>query len=316
MSLAAIAGGATHAQMAGFTQLGVIAGAADYVEVAGARAFVAGGKTVTIVDVADPGAPKPLGSYTFPELIWGMAVSGTTLYVAADTYGLGILDVSQPDAPVLLGAIRTPGQAKNVALAGSQALVADHVSGIDVIDVSSPGSPRLVTSMFVDGFAKDVVARGTLLYTLDQPNGLNVFDVSSRAEAPLGTATLPIPIALRSQMDVNEGAAPRLAAIAGGGPMVQLFDVTDARAPKHVTNYRTPGNAVRVALRGAMLYVADGIAGLSVVSLANPSTPAVASTHKTPMPARDVAVAGDLVFVVSGSDSVLILREPRDWLPR
>ena len=65
------------------------------------------------------------------------------VYVAADTYGLGILDVSNAAVPVLRGALKTPGQAKNVAFFGTTALVADHVSGIDVIDVSTPARPVL-----------------------------------------------------------------------------------------------------------------------------------------------------------------------------
>jgi hypothetical protein len=312
------------AQTLTFTQVGSIAGPADLIEVQGRTAYVAAGKTLTIVDVTDPAAPRRAASYTFPELIWGVTVSGTRVYVAADTYGLGILDVSDIAAPKLIGALKTPGQAKNVAIfKQNRALVADHIRGINLVDISVPEKPALLTSFFVDGFAKDVVVGpGNFAYALDQPAGLNIFDLSSpSAFAPVGMTTLANPIPLRAQLDVSESSGPlgaearsakatrqRLAVVAGGGP-VQIFDVSETKAPKQATVYRTPGAAQRVVLQGVRLYVADGPAGLQVLDLTTPSTPTIIGAHKTQMGARDVAVADALVFVVVGGEQVLILRQ-------
>ena len=78
------------------------------------------------------------------------------------------------------------------------------------------------------------------------------------------------------------------------------------------------GRPLRVALQGALVYVADGREGVQVVDLSTPSAPRVVGAYKTPNPARDVAVADSLVFVVagplpqgnvaSGGGEVLILR--------
>ena len=298
------------AQTLAFTPAGSIAGPADLVEAAGTQLYVAGGKTLTIYDVGTAAAPMPLGTFTFPDLIWNMAAVDSTLYLAIDTSGLAILDVSKPGTPVLRGSIKTPGQAKAVALSGSRAYVADHVRGIDVIDLSSPAKPVLMTSLFVDGFAKDVFVRGTSLYTLDQPNGLNVFDLASPTLTDsVGRLTLKVPIQLRSQMEVSDSPSPRLAIVAGGGPL-QIHDVSDARAPRHVTIVKTPGNAQRIAIQGNRVYVADGPAGLTVLDVTNPAAPAVAGGFKMAGPARDVAVAGSSVFVVAGA-GVVILSEQR-----
>jgi hypothetical protein len=296
------------AQNATFVQAGSIAGPADMVNVQGNYAYITAGKTLTIVDVRDPAAPKRLGSYTFPELIWGVTLAGDTAYVAADTAGLAILDISTPSAPKLRASVKTPGQAKGVAVTSKTAYVADHVRGIDVVKLDGAGPATIVGDHFVDGFAKDVVIRGNVLYAIDQPNGFTLFDVSTSSGMQLGSLTLGTPIPLRAQLSVSDVAAgPRLAVVVGSEPL-QIYDVTDPRAPKAVTSYRTPGYAQRVQLQGNDLYVADGPAGLQVVSLAAPSTPAIAGSFKTPMPARDVAVSGSLVFVVSGPDTVLILR--------
>jgi hypothetical protein len=300
------------AQTMNFTPVGSIAGPADLVKVSGRYAYVSAGKTLTIVDVTDPAAPKRAGAYTFPELIWGLTVVGSTAYVAADTYGLGILDVSNAAAPVLRGALKTPGQAKNVALFGTRALVADHVSGIDVVDISTPAKPVLVGSFFVDGFAKDVVTTGTLAFALDQPAGLYVFDLAKlESFEPAATMTLASPIPLRAQLTVGQMPSTdgqRLAVVVGGGP-IQIYDVSNRQAMVHAASYRTPGVAQRVSLMGTRAYVADGPAGLQVVDLSAPSKPSIVGSYKTAAPARDVAVDGSLVFVIVGNEQVLILRQ-------
>jgi hypothetical protein len=298
---------AVSGQGTAFVHVGTIAGPADLVEAEGDYAYVASGKTLTIVDVHDPATPKRAGSYTFPELIWGVTLAGNTAYVAVDTAGLAMLDIANPLAPVLRATLKTPGQAKAVAIGSNAAYVADHVRGIDVVTLPSPASPVLAGSQFVDGFAKDVVTRGNLLYALDQPSGLTIFDTTSGPMAQVGALTLGMPIPLRAQLVVSDATAgTRLAVVVGGGPL-QIYDVTDPRKPHAVTTYRTPGNAQRVQMKGTDLYVADGPSGLQVVNLAMPSIPAITASFTTPMPARDVAASGRLVFVASG-DSVLILR--------
>ena len=300
------------AQTLAFTPVGSIAGPVDMIKVDGSRAYFSAGKTLTVVDISNPAIPKRGGTYTFPELIWGFTVVGSTVYVATDLYGLGILDVSNVASPALRGAFKTPGQAKNVALFGTKALVADHVAGIDVIDVSSVTKPTLAGSFFVDGFAKDVVIRGTLAYALNQPTGLSVFDLTRPGTfEPSATVTLANPIALRAQLAVSEetsSGGPRVALVMGGGP-IQIFDLANRQSPVRATIYRTPGVAQRVSLQGTRAYVADGPAGLQVLDLSTPSKPAIVGAYKTPMPARDVAAAGSLVFVVVGAEEVLILRQ-------
>lgn len=305
---------AAEAQTSSFVQIGSIPGPADLVAVQGSRAYVAAGKTLTVVDVSDPAAPKRAGSYTFPELIWNLAIAGSTVYVAADTYGMGIVEASNPAVPVLRGAMKTRGQAKAVAVFGTKALVADHVAGVDVIDVSNDARPVAGGSFFVDGFAKDVVVRGTLAYVLDQPSGFYVFDLTRTGSfEPTATIALASPIALRSQLAVSEESAKagvRVAVVAGGGPL-QVVDVSNPQRPRQATTYRTPGVPQRVAVIGTRAYIADGPSGLQVVDLSSPATPAGVGAFKTATPARDVAVAGSLVFVVLASGDVLILRETR-----
>jgi hypothetical protein len=313
------AAGSVSAQGATFAPVGSIAGPADLIRVQGRYAYVVAGKTLTVVDISNPAAPKQTGAYTFPEKIWGFRVVGSVVYVAADFFGLGILEVSDAGTPTLRGSMKTPGQAKNVAVFGTRAVVADHMSGVDYIDVSNPGKPSSLGSFFLDGYARDVVAAGPLAYAVDAPAGLYVFDLSK--PGPLDALSTQQSATAPGSIVVSDSAAvqgPKVAVLIGGGSL-QVYDVSNPAAPVRAATYRTPGGRPqRAVLDGTQAYVADGPEGLQVVDLSTPSTPRLAATYKTPSPARDVAVANSLVFVVvgtlpqgnvpSGGGGVLILR--------
>jgi hypothetical protein len=313
------------AQTLHLVSVGSIPGPADWIEVKGAYAYVAAEKTFTVFDITDTAAPKRQGSYTFPERIWGFRVVGSLVYVAADVFGLGILDVSNPAEPSLRGAFKTPGQAKNVALFGTKALVADHMSGLDILDVSNAAKPASLGSFFLEGYSRDVVIANAFAYAVDAPSGLYVFDLS-KADPLEPVSTLQSPNSdrgspLHPSIELPAASTTELPTIACvvRSQSLQVYDISNPRAPVSVATYRTPsGRPQRVALSDKLAYVADGQEGLLILDLATPANPTIVGTFKTPSPARDVTVADSLVFVVIGdlrSDSrspsgreVLILR--------
>jgi hypothetical protein len=310
------------AQSLTFTQTGSILGPADLVEIHDGRVFIVSGRTISLHDISDPAKPAALGSYEFPEKIWGIRVVGTLVYVAADFFGLGILDVSEPKKPVLRGSVKTPGQAKNVAVWGGTALVADHMSGLDIIDVSDASKPTTKGEFFLEGYARDVTANGPMAYAIDAPAGLYVFDLSKPGPVePITSqqsATAPGSIELSSSAAPG-GKGPQVAALVGGGSL-QSYDISKPTAPVRLTAFKTAsGRPLRATLSGQRAYVADGREGLQVVDLSQPASPKLVGGFKTERPARDVAVAGSTVLVVVGAPSetprefkdgeVLILRQ-------
>lgn len=306
-----LAAGSLSAQTMNFAPVGSIVGPADMVKVQGGYAYVAAGKTLTIVDISDPASPKHAGAYTFPEPIWGFRVAGSVVYVAADLFGLGILDVSNAASPTLRGSFKTPGQAKNVAVFGTKALVADQVSGLDILDLSNPAKPVLAGSVFLEGFANEVVMSGSFAYATDRPTGFYVFDLSKPGPLePLSALQSATVSTFRAQLEILQTSpqGPTVALLVAGG-LLQMFDVSNPGSPVKIPPYRTPGGAQRVSLKGTLAYVADGKGGLQVVDLSVPSKPSIVGAYKTANPARDVAVAGSLVFVVVGNGEVLILRQ-------
>jgi hypothetical protein len=305
----AVAGSASG-QPAAVKQVGSFRVAADTVELRGTHAFVAGGRTLTILDLSDPSSPKKVADYSFPEQIWSFRLAGPYAYVAANFYGLGVLDISNPAAPKLRAAIKTPGQAKGVALVGTTAFVADHMSGVDVIDLGSLDKPTLRGSFFVDGYARDVATSSKFAFAVDAPTGLYALD-PARPGPPDAIGQIQS-AAAPSMIEVMEQGGKVVACLVGGGAL-QLYDVTDPTKPVHLTNFKTPGGRpTRIALDGVRAYLADGREGVQIVDLSNPSSPALVGSIKTTAPARDVAIGGGLVVVAvgmgEGNEEVVVLR--------
>jgi hypothetical protein len=289
-----------------FTAVGRIPGPADQIDVHGKYAYLAADYVFSIVDLSDLAAPKRLGTYTFPEKIWGFRVVGSLVYVAADFYGLGILDVADPAKPVLRGFVKLPGQAKGVALVGKTALLTDHMSGVDFVDITDPSKPVSLGSFFLDGYARDVVSAGTAAYAVDSPTGLYVFDLSkpfdmSKPE-PFAPASAQQTVKGARFIDVDDGAQERASRIAvmAGGPELQVYDVADPRAARKLASFAIEGGTQRAMLVGDRAYIAAASGGLQVVDLSRPEAPTVVGRHAAAAPARDVAVADSLVFVVTG----------------
>jgi hypothetical protein len=300
-----------------------VPGPADRVDVRGNYAYIAADEAFIIVDISNPAAPKRVGSYTFPEKIWNFTIVKELAYVAADFFGLGILDLSDVTRPVLRGSLKTPGQAKAVALVGTTALLTDHMAGVDFVDVSDVSKPASLGSFFLDGYARDVVAAGSMAYAVDSPTGLYVFDLSKPAELskpePFEPVSAQQSVIGSRVIDVApppSGPGPHLAVMAGG-PALQVYDVSDPRAPRKLASYPVAGGTQRAVLAGHLAYVAAGAEGLQVVDLSTPAQPRIVGAYKTPMPARGVAVAGPLVLVAmgklatryQGDGEVIILRK-------
>jgi hypothetical protein len=309
----AIGAAPLRAQAPAFQVAGTLHGPADLIEIDGSRGYLVGEKTLTILDLSNPASPAKLGSHTFPEKIWGIRVVGSTVYVAADFFGLGIVDVSNPAAPMLRGSLKLPGQAKNVAIVGTTALVADHMSGIDVIDISNPSKPVSRGSFFLEGYARDVISAGSMAYAIDAPAGLYTFDLTR--QGPVEPIASEQSARAPAFIELSRGGAgrPQLAVLVGGG-LLQIYDLSRPAAPVKSATFKTPsGRPTRAALRGSLAYVADWREGLQVVDLSTPSAPTLLAGFKTPHPARDVAVTDSYVYVAIGpgeeEGELLILKQ-------
>ncbi|MGH9162891.1 MAG: LVIVD repeat-containing protein [Vicinamibacteraceae bacterium] len=243
-------------------------GGAYRIQVVGTRAYVltaddtsSTNARVQIVDVSKPSNMRVLGSLALSDLgavytSKRFFVVGKTLYVA-EPEGLVIYDASNPAALRRLGSYATPTVAENVIVSGNRAYVntlrwQDNFLHVDlyVIDVRRPRLPRLVDSALdIDAanFVSDMAVRHGRLFMLDAGQG-----------NPMGVA---------------------------GDGRILVVDVRTGTPRLEFEGPTTPGRngyAREIQLVGRLAFIADGLDGVSVLSVADTAAPRFLGSIDTP----------------------------------
>lgn len=96
----------------------------------------------------------------------GLALAGTTLYVADGEGGLATVDVSDPSAPRLVGRVATGGIAQTVTVDAARhtAYVSAGSAGVVVVDVTRPEAPTLAGRVAIGGVVGQLAIEGGRLY--------------------------------------------------------------------------------------------------------------------------------------------------------
>jgi len=129
-----------------------------------------------VLDVSDPTAPALVGSVSTGTGGEGIAVAGTTVFIADQWDGLRVVDASDPTSPAIIGSLALPQEAYGIAVSGDTAFVADSFAGLIAVDVSEPGSPTIIGSVDTPPYAREVAVWGTTAVVADA-YGLNIVDV-------------------------------------------------------------------------------------------------------------------------------------------
>jgi hypothetical protein len=154
------------------------------VTLAGTLAYVAAGDAgVQIVDVANPDAPRVVGTANTPGRARGIALVGTHAYVA-DESALVVVDVADRTRPAVRASLATPALA--VAPDGNRVFaLADN--RLHVVDVANPIAPQVIGTADAAG-AQAIVAAGGRAFVAtpalnhyDATGGVDVFDVTNPA---------------------------------------------------------------------------------------------------------------------------------------
>lgn len=224
--------------------------------------YLARADAVTVVDVADPTAPRTVGSYRPRSPAGRIAVAGPDGYVCVED-GIELLDTSDPRAIRERGFIELAGPPQDVALVGDflyttdgevvQAwaitqreragrcgiplcgrltpadrgllFVAADCEGMFIVDLANPARPSRVGRFCGPGDVTKVAVRDRHAFIADYTGGLSVVDVSD-------------PRKPRAVAELDEGIVGDVAAAGSrlhlaAGDLVTL-DVTDPVHP-HIT---------------------------------------------------------------------------------
>ena len=175
-----------------FNPGGILAGARR-ITIAGTYAYILTDKSLVVVDLDNPLAPRITATIGAPDLDSprGIAVQFRYAFVV-DRYGLKTLDVTDLAHPKMTvkGRVAT-GDARNVYVARTYAYVADGEYGVAVVNVENPEAPILEQEFGGNGKMNDaydvkigMVAGSAYAFVADGVYGLRVWQIISPWDDP------------------------------------------------------------------------------------------------------------------------------------
>jgi hypothetical protein len=287
--------------------------AAYGVDIAGDYAYLAlRSNGLGVVDISDPmnmPASTDVGSYSS---VYGVFVAGDYCYTADFTSGLTIFDISNPTNPVLVSNRDTNGYAYGVYVSGDYCYLAlgstRELAIIDISDPLNPGTP-IYRSLGSASDPRDVVVVGDLCYVADGTHGIAIINVTN----PL----IPGEAVYQSAYgdgDVRgicvEGEYAYLAVYnsAGHGALdtVKIGELID---PEFISNEMTADDPSGVFVSGDYLYIADKLAGLSIMEISDPTNPVWKANRSVGSPqwGMEISVDGDYAFLAVQPYGLIII---------
>jgi hypothetical protein len=272
----------------------------DLTDGPGLLAYVADwGSGVRIIDVDDPTQPRELAWIDTSGVAAGVSAAGDRLVIADREEGLVVVDVKDPSHPRLRATLALPGTPERVALSGDRAFVAAQDGGAIEIDLLDPDRPRQIGALESATVVMDVTATERGVYFADVGT-LVAPAVDSRAD-------------LWARMHVwGVEGAPKVAAGLAGMHLVARADA----GMREIGMYFSPsliegGDLLQEA---AIMYLADGLAGVLVVDVADPAAPTLIGSLDLPGATHDLKIMGDRAIVAAGDAGVVFLdlTDPRD----
>jgi len=175
-----------------FNPGGVLTGARR-ITIAGTYAYVLTDRSLVVVDLDSPLAPRVTATIGAPALNdpRGMAVQFRYAFVV-DRDGLKVLDATDLSQPKPIANAFVPLEdARNVYVARTYAYVSAGKQGIAIVDVEKPDVPKLDQLFSADGQLNDVndvkigmVAASAFAFVADGKNGVRVLQILSPWDDP------------------------------------------------------------------------------------------------------------------------------------
>jgi hypothetical protein len=302
------------------------------VAVAGNLAYVADfNKGVVAVDISNPAAPVKQTNlwdalYLRNVNAYDVALSNQYLFVACGLDGLWAVDVSNPLLPVLAyQEADNFGATVGVTIYGKYLYLANSADGFQIRDISGPPAlwGRITGSQRTGGYVFDVAIlppngpfTNTYAFVADYDLGLGIYDVSDPSK----------PVLVTRNNDNDHGfhswgiaASPQYAFLASGYSDLSVINWNQLANPQTRTNVITGGETWAVAIQSVIVtnppttvtnryaYVADGWAGLKVLSLTNLDAPVrVGGYVESDSKYVGITLIGDLAYVANYTHGLII----------
>ncbi|MFA5832900.1 MAG: T9SS type A sorting domain-containing protein [Bacteroidota bacterium] len=282
----------------------------------GTYAYVAaGGAGFKVYNIATPATPQLVISIDSLEYCESVVISGQYAYIAAGSRS-HILDITNPAAPIYVGRIAAyGGYHQYINVRSGYAYVCNYDAGLAVVNVSAPANPVNVMEIPSGYRTARIVFDGNYGYVAVGDSGMSIYNVVNPA-APVYSTKIK-----------TTGRAASLyygAVSVGGTPTGHIFVANRNPAPGvSAINVSTPTAPVTSSFLAALaapsgtaytpfydngkVYVAYGTAGLRILDVSNPSSPALLSTVDLGGDSRAVVASGNYAYVAARDSGVYIV---------
>ena len=263
---------------------------------------VLAGRSLVMVDVANPFAPRPVASVALSVVPMAVDLNGDRLYmVGGDAERSGLWIFAVEDAALReLGHLALGGKVSDIAVSGGRAYVADATGSLRVIDISDPQNPRESGRVEARNAGK-VAIEGKLAVVIDPEGGMELIDVS-QGDRPRRTGSHRVAGPM-----VTVGFAAGRAYVVDRAGTLRVMD-TEAPPGSEVTGAVALGvSTYDLAEMDGALLVAAGEAGLLVVDIRDRDRPRLMATLKMTGEARAVVVQGRTAYLALGSGGIAMV---------
>jgi hypothetical protein len=281
----------------------------------GALAFLSGYFQGThefkIVSLADSTHPVAIGQCATPGMNFGVwsDAAREEAFIADRTEGLAVIDIHNLSAPIYEEAHMVAGVAEDFSVDGGFCYVASLDAGMKILDVTAPSLPMEVGALdsLSTGLATfSAVARDSFAYVCWWPQPyLRVANVADPANPRIvaGVSVFDFPqdmvlrdsflyIAQSYRFQIVNVARPRSPVLIGTCVLPEMMD------------------EYGMDVRDTLAFVANGLVGLHVISIARPDSPRIVGELTPPNGAIDVAVIDTFAYVVSGNLYIASVADP------
>jgi hypothetical protein len=240
-----------------------------------------------------------------------LALKDSTVYVAANTFGVSVVDVRNPLAPVATASNLAMKPAQSLYVFGSYLLAAIGETGVKIAEISFPTQPDIRGGLQNPGYALGLTTTPDSAYLLVACGemGMAIFDVRDMQSGfgsyrQVGWRDTPGYASAVATMPNRP-----IAFLACGTAGVQVVDFSDTTNIRLVGSYATGGYAKELTYANGRVYVTTELRGLQVLSVVNPSSPQLIGVIDTEY-ALGVTVDQHYVYVADEDEGLIIIAIP------
>lgn len=285
------------------------------VAISGTTAYVgllayAAGPEFLVVDITNPNVPTITGSLELGASVFGVAVSGTTVFLATSDNAaeLRAVSVAVPAAPASVGVLDLSGNTDALALAvtGSRAYVTRATAaGADfyTINVGTPASMSLLGSVDLGGSGAAVKVSGTNAFvaTTFDTGEFRVVNITTDA-TPTISATIDLPsVTDATGLDLFGTKAYVVTAVNGAGSEFYVINIATPSSPVTQGSLDLAIGATAIAMDGTSAMIATSgstTASILYVDAVAPTAPVLASSQRL--------VSGNIMALAWNGSSTLV----------